>query len=554
VEKNSTMTNLTLNIFLCQLNPIVGNIEHNRLKAQDACAQAFRQGADLVVFSELYICGYPPEDLILNPSFQRACRDAVSALARITLNGPAIIIGSPWMHEGGLYNAVVLLENGKIADVRFKVELPNYGVFDEKRLFNAGALPEPLMVRGISIGVPICEDIWKPDVVRHLASAGAELLIVPNASPYWRGKSHHRTEIARQRVQETGLPMIYVNQVGGQDELVFDGASFVLDKDGKQVQLYESFAEQIEIIRWKKTKNGWECPADRAITREADDDGADYQACVLGLRDYVEKNRFPGVMLGLSGGVDSALVAAMAVDAVGAKRVQAVILPYIYTSPDSLIDAAACARALGVHYDILSINAAVEGLENVLLPLGKPKGVTAENLQSRARGTLLMALSNTTGNMVLTTGNKSEVAVGYCTLYGDMNGGFNPIKDIYKTEVYRLCALRNRWKPRGALGPDGDVIPARILTKAPSAELRPDQTDQDNLPPYDVLDGILNALVECDLGIAETVALGYDEPTVRRVECLLKSAEYKRRQSAPGVKITRRQFGRDRRYPITNGF
>ncbi len=546
----------TLKIALAQLNPILGDIDGNGERLRAARAEAARLGADVVMFTELFLSGYPPEDLVLKPAFQDACRAMADTLARETADGgPAVLVGLPWVEDGQLYNAYALLDEGRIVAVRFKVDLPNYGPFDEKRVFASGPLPGPVVVRGVRVGVPICEDIWGDEVVECLAETGAEMLLVPNGSPYWRGKTDERFNIAAARVTETGLPLVYLNQVSGQDELVFDGASFALQGDcGLACQL-PAFRETIALTTWERAGGEWLCKeAPRVIVEEGE--RADYAACVLGLRDYVEKNRFPGVVLGLSGGIDSALCAAMAVDALGPSRVHCVMLPYRYTSQTSLEDARACAEALGVRYDILPISEGVEGVEQALDPLfaGTERGITEENIQSRVRGMMLMSISNKFGAMVVTTGNKSEMSVGYATLYGDMNGGFNPIKDLYKMEVFRICRLRNGWKPEGALGPDGEVIPPRIITKPPSAELRENQTDQDSLPPYDVLDAILHELVEKETRVSDIVAMGHDPDTVRRIERLLLIAEYKRRQAAPGVKVTRRNFGRDRRYPIVNRF
>lgn len=543
-------------IALAQLDPTVGDVDGNLDKARVARAEAARLGADVVMFPELFLAGYPPEDLVLKPAFQQACRAACDALARETADGgPSVLIGLPWFEDGKLTNAFVHLSDGRIDALRHKVDLPNYGVFDEKRVFSAGPMPGPMVIKGVRVGLPICEDIWTPDVVECLAETGAEIILVPNGSPYWRDKHDTRLNIAVARVTESGLPLVYLNQVGGQDELVFDGASFVLNKDASLAVRMSAFREQIALTVWERGPEGWTCAVgDRAVIEEGDQ--GDYAACVLGLRDYVNKNRFPGVVLGLSGGIDSALCAAMAVDALGADRVHAIMLPSRYTSQDSLDDAAACARALGIRYDTVPISATVDAFEAALAPLfiGRQPDLTEENLQSRTRGTILMAISNKFGPMVVTTGNKSEMSVGYATIYGDMNGGFNPIKDIYKMGVYRLSALRNHWKPEDTLGPDGLVIPERILTKAPSAELRDNQTDQDSLPPYEDLDAVLERLVEREMHVAEIVAEGYDGEMVRRVERLLHLAEYKRRQSAPGVKVTLRNFGRDRRYPIVNRF
>ncbi|MEX0589607.1 MAG: NAD+ synthase [Xanthobacteraceae bacterium] len=543
-----------LAIAVAQLNPTVGDIAGNTEKARRARREA--AGADIVVFPELYISGYPPEDLVLKPAFQAACRSAIETLARETAEGgPALLIGTPWLEDGKVYNAVCLLMDGRIAGVRFKVDLPNYGVFDEKRVFAVGPMPGPMDFKGIRIGVPICEDMWAPDVTECLAETGAEILLVPNGSPYHHGKEDIRLSLAVARVTETGLPLVYVNQVGGQDELVFDGSSFALNADRSLAFHLSSFLETVQVTHWRRGGGTWRC-VDGAKVNVIEGDEADYAACVLGLRDYVNKNGFPGVVLGLSGGVDSALTAAMAVDALGAKRLHCLMLPYKYTSQDSLEDAEQLAKALGVKYDTVPIAPAVEGLERSLADLFKsmPRDTTEENLQARARGVILMSVSNKFGSMVLTTGNKSEMSVGYATLYGDMNGGFNPVKDLYKTEIYRLSRLRNRWKPEGALGPDGTAIPERIFTKAPTAELKENQKDQDTLPPYEMLDQILERLVEREQSVHDIAAAGFDLETVKRVEKMLHVAEYKRRQAAPGVKVTLRNFGRDRRYPVTNHF
>jgi NAD+ synthase len=546
----------TLTIALAQLNPIVGDVAGNAAKVREARAQAARDGAQAVMLPELFLAGYPPEDLVLKPAFQDSCRAACEELARETEDGgPAVLVGLPWAEEGRLYNGYALLDGGAVAAVRFKVDLPNYGVFDEKRVFAPGALPGPIDLRGVRVGIPVCEDIWSEEVIECLAETGAEMLLVPNGSPYWRGKTDERMSIAAARVTESGLPLVYLNQICGQDELVFDGASFVLQGDCSLAGQMPAFRESVASTRWRREAGRWRCvEAPREVVEEGDE--ADYAACVLGLRDYVDKNRFPGVVLGLSGGIDSALCAAMAVDALGPDRVHCVMLPYRYTSNESLSDAADCAQRLGVRYDTVPIAAPVEGFQDALAPLfsGRAPDITEENLQSRARGMILMAISNKFGPMVVTTGNKSEMSVGYATIYGDMNGGYNPIKDLYKMEVYRLSALRNRWKPFGALGPDGVVVPENILAKAPSAELRENQKDQDSLPPYEVLDDILECLVEHEMRVAEVVARGHDLETVKKVERLLYLAEYKRRQSAPGVKVTRKYFGRDRRYPIVNRF
>ena len=550
-----------LAIAVAQLNSIVGDVAGNAEKVRRARMTAAAQGADLVVFPELFIAGYPPEDLVLKPAFQAACRAAIEELARETKSGgPALLVGTPWIDAGKLYNAVALLEGGAIAALRYKVNLPNYGVFDERRVFAAGPVPGPVNFRGVRLGIPICEDIWTDwgdyeNVVECLAETGAEMLVVPNGSPYWRNKGDVRLNVAVARVTEQGLPTVYVNQVGGQDELVFDGVSFGLHADCSLAFQLAAFQETVVTTVWQRRGAIWRCD-DGPMVAAVEADRADYAACALGLRDYVNKNGFPGVVIGLSGGIDSALCAAMAVDALGPERVRCVMMPYKFTAQESLDDAAACAKALGVSYQILPISPAVQGLEAALKPAFNelPRDVTEENLQARARGTILMAISNKFNVMVVTTGNKSEMSVGYATLYGDMNGGFNPIKDLYKTEVFRLSRLRNAWKPDGAMGPDGLVIPANIITRPPTAELRENQKDEDSLPPYAVLDPILERLVEREEPISDIVAAGFDRDTVMRVERMLNIAEYKRRQAAPGVKVTLKNFGRDRRYPITNRF
>ncbi|WP_245418147.1 NAD+ synthase [Cohaesibacter haloalkalitolerans] len=540
---------------LAQLNPLLGDIAGNAEKARAAHKVATEQGADCLVLSELFISGYPPEDLVLKPAFQEACREHVEKLAEITEgDAPAILIGSPWVDGERLYNAVCLLDNGEVQAVRYKADLPNYGVFDEKRVFFAGPMPGPINLRGVAVGVPICEDIWDTEVCECLAETGAEMLVVPNGSPFNLDKWEVRQQVALQRVIETELPLVYLNQVGGQDELVFDGASFALNGDRSLAMQMVGFEEDQKVLVAERIDGKWKLSG--PIEPVMDRDASAWSACMLGLRDYVNKNRFPGVVLGLSGGIDSAICAALAVDALGAERVHCVMLPYRYTSEASLKDAADCAKALGVRYDIVDIVKPVEGFASALSGLfeGTNEGVTEENLQSRARGTILMAISNKFGHMVVTTGNKSEMSVGYATLYGDMNGGFNPIKDLYKMAVYHLAEWRNANKPDGAMGPVGEVIPANIISKAPTAELRENQTDQDSLPEYPVLDDILECLVEKEMSIDEIAERGHDAALVRRIEHLLYIAEYKRRQSAPGVKLSEKNFGRDRRYPITNGF
>lgn len=545
-----------LSIALAQLNPTVGDLPGNARRILAARAEAAAKGVDLVVCPELSVSGYPPEDLVLKPFFLDKAAAAAAELADATADGgPALLVGAPWRQDGAVYNAALLLDGGKVAAVRLKHDLPNYGVFDEKRVFVPGPLPGPVNFRGVRLGVMICEDMWTADVAETLAESGAEILVSPNGSPFETGKLDRRLNLATQRVVETGLPLIYVNQVGGQDELVFDGASFALGADRTLAAQAPAFAESLLVTRWSRDGDGWTC-AEGAHYPPPDELGAIYQALILGLRDYVNKNRFPGVILGLSGGIDSALSAAVAVDALGADRVHGVMMPSPYTSRDSLEDAAESAELLGCRIDTIPIIPAMEAFSSMLAPAfaGRDPDITEENLQSRARGVVLMALSNKFGAMVLSTGNKSEVSVGYATLYGDMCGGYSVLKDVYKTTVYALSRWRNDNLPDGARGPAGRIVPERVLTKAPTAELKPDQTDQDSLPPYDELDDILRCLVEEEMGVPDIVARGHAPSTVDKVWRLLHVAEYKRRQACPGVKITSRLFGRDRRYPITNGF
>jgi NAD+ synthase len=546
----------SIRIALAQLNPVMGDIAGNLRKARATRAEAAKAGAELVLFPELYIVGYPPEDLVLKPALQDDAREAIEKFAKDTADGgPAVLIGSPWMDGGRLYNAFLYLDGGAVAGRTYKVDLPNYGVFDEKRVFAAGPMPGPFNIRGIRIGVPICEDIWTPDVVECLSETGGEILLVPNGSPFEAGKEDQRLNLIVARVKESGLPLIYLNQVGGQDELVFDGASLVCNADGSLAHALPAWEEKLAVTDWTRGESGWTCAVGERV---GEDDRLTqvYHAMALGLRDYVNKNRFPGVVLGLSGGIDSAISAAVAVDALGADRVRCVMLPSRYTSQESLDDAEECAKMLGVRYETVPIEGAVDAFGAALADTfaGKAVDTTEENVQSRIRGVILMAISNKFGPMVLTTGNKSEMSVGYATLYGDMCGGYNVLKDVYKTEVFKLSHWRNENHPRGSLGPAGRVIPERIIVKPPSAELRENQKDQDSLPPYDILDGILECLVENEMTFEATCAKGYHPATVKRVEQLLYTSEYKRRQAPPGVKITRKNFGRDRRYPITNAF
>jgi NAD+ synthase len=550
----------SLRIALAQIDPTVGAVADNAALITHVYREAAQQDVDLVVFPELCIAGYPPEDLVLKPAFQRACRTAVEELAAVTAGGPAMLVGTPWVDGGKLYNAAVMLAGGEVATWRAKHVLPNYGVFDEVRVFAEGPVPGPVpfalrdgaMVR---LGVLVCEDMWVEDVAEALEECGAELLVVINGSPFDVEKTEVRLQQAVARVTETALPLAYVNQVGGQDELCFDGASFVLDGDRSLRAQASSFKRDLLVTEWSPDAAGWSCARAR-IEPPLDRLEAMYGAMVLGLRDYVAKNGFPGVVLGLSGGIDSALSAAVAVDALGPERVHTLVLPSRYTSQASLEDARGCAQALGCRLDAMDIEPAVGALNDTLAPLfaGRAPDTTEENIQSRVRGILLMAVSNKLGPMLLTTGNKSEMSVGYATLYGDMAGGYSVLKDVYKTAVFELARWRNRHRPAGALGPAGPVIPERIIEKPPSAELAEDQKDEDSLPPYDVLDGILHGLVEEEQHVDELIARGFDGDVVRKVVNLLDLAEYKRRQAPPGVKVTQKAFGRDRRYPITNAF
>jgi len=535
-----------------QANPKVGDIAGNEALARERMAEASALGADLALFSELFLIGYPPEDLALKPAAVMSCVEALHRLAPATAKGCAALITLPWPHEDGRpRNAIAYVAEGEVKDVAFKIDLPNYGVFDEKRIFAGGDAPLLFELNGARLGAPVCEDIWGSGPCAQLKAGGAEILLVPNGSPY-RRTDDERLAVARARVAETGLPLIYVNQLGGQDELVFDGASFALQADGEVAMRLPMFEEALAVSRWERQAGVWRC-TDAPMARWPSGAEEVYHAMVVGLRDYVRKSGFKGVLLGLSGGVDSAISLVVARDALGADAVRAFMLPSRYTSAESLEDAAACAKANGVRLDEIAITPGVEALDAMLAPAfaGLPPDLTEENIQARLRGVTLMALSNKFGLMLITTGNKSEMAVGYATLYGDMCGGYNVLKDLYKVDVYDICRWRNA---HAAYGGPLHPIPERILTKPPSAELRPNQTDQDSLPPYEELDAILHGLVEEEATLDEIVARGHDPYTVERVQNLLYSSEYKRRQAAPGLKIGGKAFGRDRRYPLVNGF
>ena len=537
-------------IALAQMNQRMGDLDANgdamlAMRERAACA-------DLILYPELQVTGYPPEDLVLKPEFVRRTMEVTDRLVAATATrGPAMLIGTIVAEEGGTYNAVLLANEGRVLGRTLKRELPNYGTFDEKRIFTPGPLPEPIEYMGVKIGVPICEDIWQQTVCGHLAEAGAEMLLVPNGSPYELDKDDLRQKLVRSRVRSAGLPIAYLNRVGGQDEIVFDGSSFVVHPDGDLPVQMCDWEEQLLLTEWQRGPDGWRC-ATRDLHRLDPFPEDVYHAMMVALSDYVGGNGFPGVILGLSGGIDSALSAAVAVDALGPDRVWGVMMPSKYTSDVSIEDARENARMLGIRHDVIPIVPAVEAFDRMIPDL---EGTAAENIQARLRMVTLMALSNSEGQMLLTTGNKSEMSVGYATLYGDMAGGYSVLKDAYKTTVFKLSEWRNRVKPAGALGPDGPVMPQRIITKPPSAELKPGQTDQDSLPPYDVLDPILEGLIDKEMSVSEVaLATGSDIELVGSIERMVLRAEYKRRQAPPGVKIGARNFGRDRRYPITNFF
>ena len=541
----------TFRLTLAQLNPTVGAIEANIAQAMDAWEQGRAAGADMVALTEMFVTGYQTQDLILKPAFAAAAERAVAALASRITDGPALGIGAPHSRDGMLFNAYYILQGGRIAATVLKHELPNDGVFDEKRLFASAPLQGPYRVGPLRIGSPICEDAWHSEVSETLAESGAEILLVPNGSPYHRGKPSVRTNLMVARVVETGLPLVYLNMIGGQDDQVFDGASFVLNPGGALAVQMPQFLPSITHVDFVETPEGWRAKQGLmdSLPRIVE---ADYHAMVMGTRDYLAKCGFRRVLLGLSGGIDSAIVATIAADAIGAENVRCVMLPSRFTSEASLQDAGEVARNLGCRLDRVSISGPQAAVGEALADLfaGTQPGVTEENIQSRLRGVLLMAMSNKFGEMLLTTGNKSEMAVGYCTIYGDMNGGYNPLKDLYKTRVFATCRWRNENHRPWMKGPAGVVIPPRVIDKPPSAELRENQKDQDSLPPYEVLDDILDGLIERELSVAEIVAKGHDRAIVKKVEHLLYISEYKRFQSAPGTRLTKKALWLDRRYPM----
>ncbi len=543
----------TFRLTLAQLNPTVGAIAANADKAREAWAQGKAAGADMVALTEMFLTGYQTQDLVMKPAFAAHAMAEIARLAADCADGPALGIGAPHRRGRDLYNAYYILQGGHVAATILKHELPNDSVFDERRLFTSAPLQGPVQIGPLRLGIPICEDAWHAEVSETLAETGAEILLVPNGSPYHRGKPEVRTNLMVARVVETGLPLVYLNMIGGQDDQVFDGASFVLNPGGALALQLPQFQPMVTHVDFTRTDDGWQAePGPLALLPPSHE--ADYHAMVLCLQDYLGKTGFKKVLLGLSGGIDSAIVAAIAADAIGPANVHCVMLPSAYTSQDSLDDAAQVARALGCALDTIPITGPQTAVGDALAALfaGTEPGITEENIQSRLRGLLLMALSNKTGAMLLTTGNKSEMAVGYCTIYGDMNGGFNPIKDLYKTRVFDTCRWRNANHRPWMAGPPGEVIPPRVIEKPPSAELRPNQRDDDSLPPYPVLDAILDGLVEREASLTDLVAEGFDRATVKKVEHLLHLSEYKRFQSAPGTRLTRKAFWLDRRYPIAN--
>ena len=544
-----------LKIVLAQLNPVVGDVKGNAQKLINIRSN-LNNNIDIIVVPELYISGYPIDDLVLRDDFLELVGHQLNELAKLTNDGKAaIIIGAPRKEKDTIRNSVFVLDEGEIIAFRDKHNLPNSGVFDEQRIFSQGPLSGPVKVRDVLIGLPICEDIWTETVVECLCETGADIILSINASPYTIKKRDQRMSVAVSRVLESKLPLIYLNRVGGQDELVFDGSSFCLSYDGSLTCQLHDFKEETSEITIEKKDNNWVFKAE--INNVSSNLEGLYKALVMGVRDYVNNNNFPGVVLGMSGGIDSALVAAIATDALGPELVKAIMMPSPYTSNDSLEDAKNASSKLGIEYSDLDIKDGMRVIENILQDFKGPfvkSGIAEENIQSRLRGLVLMAISNKYGPMVLATGNKSEYAVGYATLYGDMCGGFAVIKDLWKTHVFALCKWRNLNKPEDFLGPDGIVIPERIITKPPSAELRDDQKDTDSLPEYDILDAILQKLVEDDFSVNQIISEGFNAEEVKKVSMLLSRSEYKRFQSAPGPKVTEKAFGRDRRYPLTSGF
>jgi len=538
---------------LAQLNPTVGDLEGNARLAAESWAAAKAASADMIAFPEMFATGYQVQDLVMKPAFTADAMRRIERLAADCADGPTIGIGGPVAEGDNLYNGYWILEGGAVKARILKHHLPNDTVFDEVRVYDAGPITGPYRVGPVRIGTPICEDAWFDDVAEALAESGAQILLVPNGSPYYRGKQEVRQSLMVARTVETGLPLAYLNLAGGQDDQVFDGASFVLNTHGRLAAQLPFLEETLAHVDFEETEAGWRA-VDTGKATLPNEWEADYRVMVVALRDYLRKSGFAKVLLGLSGGIDSAIVATIAADAIGPENVRCVMLPSEFTSAHSLADAADVAARLGCRLDTVPISGPFAAVKEALAPLfaSRPEDLTEENIQSRLRGLTLMALSNKFGEMLLTTGNKSEVAVGYATIYGDMAGGYNPIKDLYKTRVFETCRWRNTTHRPWMKGPAGEVIPPRVIDKPPSAELRPDQKDEDSLPPYEVLDGILEMLVDGDRSVAEIVAAGYDRDTVRRVEHLVYISEWKRFQSAPGPRITGRAFWLDRRVPIVN--
>jgi NAD+ synthase (glutamine-hydrolysing) len=541
-----------MNIAMAQCNPLMGDVAGNTELILAQAREALSQQADLILFPELVLCGYPPEDLLFRPAFQLQIEQAIERLCEASaaeLADLCLVVGAPFYEQGSIYNAALVIQQGQIRGRYFKQCLPNYGVFDEQRYFAAGNQPLVVDVQGVAVGITVCEDIWHPGPCLQAKEAGADVLLNLNASPFHEAKLAERIAVAQKRVADTGLPMFYCNLVGGQDELVFDGRSMMFAADGQCQYMAPACEDDLAVLTLAESPQSLKNASSAPAVADIEELSEIYNAIVLAVRDYVEKNGFPGVVLGLSGGIDSALVLAIAVDALGAERVEAVLMPSRYTADMSNEDAAKQAERLGVKWHSIAIENAVDTFESLLADrfAGMPVDTTEENIQARIRGVLLMAISNKTGKMVLTTSNKSETAIGYATLYGDMAGGYGPLKDVFKTLVYELARYRN--KVAGF-----EVVPQRVIDRPPSAELRPDQKDTDSLPPYEVLDPILEFSIEADQSIAAITEMGFDEELVRRVVAMVKRNEYKRQQASPGVKITRRAFGRDRRYPITSGY
>tara|TARA_B100001027_G_scaffold142570_1_gene99267 strand:+ start:4432 stop:6090 length:1659 start_codon:yes stop_codon:yes gene_type:complete len=547
--------NRKLKIALAQLNPLVGDVTGN-IEKLISVRSKLNEDIDILVAPELYISGYPIDDLVLREDFLNLVEQEINKLVLSTNdNKSAIIVGAPRKEKNNIKNSVFVIENGKIISIKDKYELPNTGVFDEQRIFKQGSLQDCVIVKGVKFGLPICEDIWESTVSKKLLETGAEIIVAINASPFTMSKSDERNSVTSLRVNETNLPIIYLNRTGGQDELIFDGTSFALNHDGTKFHKSSEFKEEISIINFQKQNGKW--IGSGKLNDNSSSEERLYKALVLGLRDYVNNNKFPGVVLGLSGGIDSALVAAVATDAFGHELVQAIMLPSPYTGKESLSDAKEAAELLNINYSNLKISDAMKIIENILGDFKGPSfspGITEENIQSRLRGLLLMALSNRYGYMVLATGNKSEYAVGYSTLYGDMCGGYAPIKDVWKTDVFKLCDWRNKNYSDLFKGPKGKVIPENIIKKAPTAELRENQKDTDSLPEYEVLDEILKGLVEQEISVEKISSKGFDKKVVEKTAQLLAKSEYKRFQAAPGPKVTSKAFGRDRRFPLTSGF